>query len=123
MIKLIAHTTVDAFELSNEFTLRLMKRTGFLEWYLRTVLRLTDRMTRAIMSPEPSLFRDIDIDQIVKLSMDSTEGTYAMIAEGLHEAIDGGISEETKRERAARLMRTLDRSTKDIHEDIRGAAP
>jgi hypothetical protein len=80
MIKLFAHTAVDAYELCGEFALRFMKRAGILERYIRAVIKLMEAAEGPMLRPE-------DIDTLVALA-ESSDRPHAIAAMYWHSVID-----------------------------------
>jgi hypothetical protein len=109
LVKVLAHAAVDAAELSNEFVLRTLKRTGFLQWYMRGTFRSTELLIALMDVVESSvrrrdpgpilafrlkavqpLFKGVDVEEIVRLALSSVRDASTPQSVYLHEAIERG---------------------------------
>ena len=91
-VRIALHTTVDVFEMYNEFALRFMERTGFLPRYLRFTLRLTGRL-ESLLTPNggPPLFDAEGINTITEFAMGSTREAYNAMTLSMRELIDSTV--------------------------------
>jgi hypothetical protein len=87
MIKLIAHTVVDAYGLSNTFLIRFMERSGLLPKYVRASIAFLAIVSKRTEGSGP-LFRPQDIDALVKLSVESAESQQDLTIRYWHAVVD-----------------------------------
>jgi hypothetical protein len=91
-LKFVLHTAVDVFELSNEFYLRFLERTGFTRSYLRLTFKLTDRLAAMLDVPGGMKWSDPPIDDLIQLGEESTRVAYTSMTLMLRELIDSRLT-------------------------------
>jgi len=82
MIKLLAHTALDAYDLSNAFIMRFMSRSGLLPKYLGASLRF---LTESLGIPP---FRPQDIDAIMQLIAESAPAQHGLTMRYWHAVVE-----------------------------------
>lgn len=89
IIKTALHLVLDVAELQNEFSLRLVERTGVMRAYGRVFLRVTRKL-----APNP-LLTDAVIERIVQRIVQRSDAQTRRVSTGVLNALRGWVDGET----------------------------